>query len=117
MRRSAKNPRRGTLKSYIADPFFIVGRNLQVTYINETGTDLIGYTKEEVIGTMTYRDIFQDDVREAIERCIETGEPVENRRVMVKDRQGRQIPWRTHAALSKRFKDRVLVVFKPLALA
>ena len=112
MRGSARNERRGTMRSYVADPFLIVDRDLNVTYINQSCTDLIGYTKEEVIGTMTCRDIFQGDVCEAIDHCVETGERVEGKRVTVQNRRGRRIPLVTHAAPLKRSKDRVLVLFK-----
>ena len=79
----------------IKDPFFIVDKDLVVTYINESAAGAVGYRVDEVVGKMKCRDVFNSDICRdncAIKYAMRTGESIEGVRVMLKDRYGKEIP-------------------------
>ncbi len=79
----------------IADPFFVAGRDLVVTYMNQACSDLTGYPVEEVVGKLTCRQVFKSNICDkgcALKHCMATGETISGARVLITDRTGRQKP-------------------------
>ena len=79
----------------ISEPFFMVDRDMRVTYINEAAAKLGGVRPEEVQGKRTCQEIFHSDVCNtacAIKRAMESGEATVGHRVTMKDATGKEIP-------------------------
>lgn len=83
------------LRDAIADPLFMVDPEMVVTFMNEACSQLTGYSKAEVEGKMTCRELFNSDICEEtcpIKRCFQTGGPVERVRITMSNRNGESIP-------------------------
>ncbi len=86
----------------IKDPFFIVDKDLVVTYVNESAAGAMGYRVDEVVGKMTCRDVFNSNICQdncAIKYAMRTGDSIEGVRVILKDRYGKEIPVLASAAV------------------
>jgi len=84
-----------SLKEAIADPLFLVNTDMVITYMNEACENLTGFSKEEAEGKLTCQEIFRSDICETtcpVRYCFESGEPVENIRVTMTNREGREVP-------------------------
>ncbi len=84
-----------SLKEAIADPLFLVDTDMVITYMNEACSLLTGYTKEEVEGRMTCREVFQSDICEStcpVRCCFESGKAVSGVRATMTSRRGQQVP-------------------------
>jgi PAS domain S-box-containing protein len=79
----------------IKDPFFIVDKNMTVTFINESAAGAVGYRVEEVINKMKCREVFKSDICEnncAIKASMSTHQSIVGTRVNLTTRNGQQIP-------------------------
>ncbi len=84
-----------SLKLGISLPFFMVDPSMTITYLNEAGSKLCGYSREEVEGKMKCPDVFKSTTCEnrcPMRQCLETGEPTEDVRLQVTSREGKEIP-------------------------
>jgi PAS domain S-box-containing protein len=84
-----------SLKVAIADPLFLVNTDMVITYMNEACANLTGFSKEEAEGKLTCQEIFRSDICETtcpVRYCFESGEPVENVRVTMTSREGKEVP-------------------------
>jgi PAS domain S-box-containing protein len=85
----------------ISDPFFVVDRDLVVTYMNQACADATGYSIDEVVGKMRCQQVFNADICNtdcAIKKCMATGETLSGARVNITNRSGQQIPIMVSAA-------------------
>lgn len=79
----------------IHDPFIIVDDKLTVTYINDEAAALMGYSRQEVEGKMSCRQVMRSDVCDTncvIRACMRSGEAVVGARCTLQSRDGSQIP-------------------------
>jgi PAS domain S-box-containing protein len=98
-----------SLKEAIADPLIIVDTNIAVTFINGACARLTGFSKQESEGKLTCRQIFksdfcQDDICDTtcpIKKCLVTGEPVEDIRIIIANKEGALIPVMASASALK----------------
>ncbi len=93
-----------SLKVAIADPLFMVDRNMVISFMNEACAQLTGYSKQETEGLLTCREIFKSDICDTncpLKRCLATGAPVEGIRTTITDRTGRPVPIMTSASALK----------------
>jgi len=98
-----------SLKHVIADPLIFVDNNLVITFINEACAQLMGYSKEDIEGKVTCRDMFKSDICKIdicdttcpIKQCLVSGEPVQGLRTTVLDIKGCSIPIITSASALK----------------
>ncbi len=84
-----------SLKEAIADPLFMVDTGMVITYMNEACAQLTGYSKEEVEGRMTCRQVFQSDICETtcpLRYCFDSGKPVSGVRATMTSRAGKPVP-------------------------
>jgi PAS domain S-box-containing protein len=85
----------------ISDPFFVVDKDLKITYMNQACADATGWTLDETVGKMTCQDVFNADICAtncALKRCMATGETISGARLCIRDRQGNEIPVMVSAA-------------------
>ncbi|RJX35783.1 MAG: response regulator [Desulfurivibrio sp.] len=99
-----------SLKEAIADPLIIVDTSMAVTFMNGACARLTGYGKEETEGKLTCRDILNSDIcceNETcdatcpIKRCLVSGEPVEDIRIIITNKEGALIPVMASASALK----------------
>ncbi|MCJ7602661.1 MAG: response regulator, partial [Desulfobulbaceae bacterium] len=98
-----------SLKEAIADPLVIVDTNMVVTFINGACARLTGYSKQETEGKLTCRDIFKSDICRdeicdttcPIEKCLASGEPLEDIRIIIANKEGALIPVMASASALK----------------
>jgi len=99
-----------SLKEAIADPLIIVDTNRVVTFINGSCARLTGYDKQETEGKLTCREILKSDIccedetcdaTCPIKKCLVTGEPVENIRIIITNKEGALIPVMASASALK----------------
>ncbi|MCF6289632.1 MAG: response regulator [Desulfobacterales bacterium] len=84
-----------SLKEAIADPLFMVDTGMVITYMNEACAQLTGYSKEEVEGRMTCRQVFRSDICEStcpLRYCFDSGKPVSGVRATMTSRTGKPVP-------------------------
>jgi PAS domain S-box-containing protein len=84
-----------SLRTAIIDPLFVTDTNMIITYLNEAFEEITGYTREEVEGKMTCREVLKGDVCDAscpMKQCFEKGEGVKATRVTITNREGKTIP-------------------------
>ncbi len=84
-----------SLKLGISEPFFMVDRDMNVTYINDAAAKTAGVRPEDVVGKKTCEQVFQSDVCQtacAIKKAMETGEATVGRRVTMKGPGGKDNP-------------------------
>jgi PAS domain S-box-containing protein len=84
-----------SLRTAIIDPLFIINTDMIVTYLNEACEEITGYTKEEVEGKMTCRELFKGnlcDIACPMKLCFKEGEGVKGSRVTITNRNGKTIP-------------------------
>lgn len=101
--------------SGIRDPFFIVDKDLVVTYINEAAAGAVGYRIDEIIGKMKCGDVFKSNICKdscAIKHAMQTGQSIEGVRVIIKNRQGQEIPILASAAALKDGEGNVIGGFE-----
>jgi PAS domain S-box-containing protein len=80
-----------------------IGLDKKIKYLNKAAEDLLGYSKEEVIGRKC-SDILRHDICEGdclLEETIETGRAISNFQSAVRNRKGVAIPICTNASLLK----------------
>lgn len=79
----------------ILEPFFVVDRNLTVTFMNQACADLTGYTVDEVVGKVKCHEVLKSSVCNAdcaIGRCMNTNGSVNWARVIITTKFGKQVP-------------------------
>jgi methyl-accepting chemotaxis protein len=84
-----------SLKLGISEPFFMVDRDMKVTYINEAAARAAGVRREDVEAKKTCQAVFQSDVCDtdcAIRKAMETGEATVGQRVNMRNATGKEIP-------------------------
>ncbi len=99
----------------ITDPFFIVDKDLTVTYINEAAAGAVGYTVAEVTNKMKCRDVFKSDICAtncAIKNAMQTGQCIAGARVNLTHRQGSQIPVLASASPIRNAKGEIVGGFE-----
>ncbi|MDD3620280.1 MAG: histidine kinase dimerization/phospho-acceptor domain-containing protein, partial [Desulfobulbaceae bacterium] len=100
-----------SLKEAIADPLFIVDRDMVVTSMNEACAQLTGYSREETEGKLTCREIFHSDICEAgcpVRRCFEDGLHVKGITTTIRTRSGAAVPIMTSASALKDAAGRIV---------
>ncbi len=103
-----------SLKLGISDPFFTVDPEMNVVFINEAATRLIGLSREEAIG-MPCCEVFHSSACEQkcpVKRALETDETTVGQRITIKNRKGREIPAMSSSALLKDSSGKVLGGFE-----
>jgi len=98
-----------SLKHVIADPLIFVDKDFVITFINQACAKLTGYSKEEIEGKSTCRDMFRSDICRIdicdttcpIKQCLVSGEPVQGIRTTILAKNGRSIPIMTSASALK----------------
>ncbi|MGC8492105.1 MAG: PAS domain-containing sensor histidine kinase [Syntrophobacteraceae bacterium] len=99
-------------------PFFIVDRNLTITYMNDQFEQLAGYSKSEAVNRMSCAEVLQTSLchtdecllRQAMDKRI----PVAGFRHTIHDREGTEIPVTAHCSLITDSENRVIGGFKAL---
>ena len=84
-----------SLRTAIIDPLFVTDTNMIITYLNEAFEEITGYTREEVEGKMTCKEVLKGDVCDAscpMKQCFEKGDGVKATRITITNREGRTIP-------------------------
>ena len=84
-----------SLRTAIIDPLFVTDTNMIITYLNEAFEEITGYTREEVEGKMTCKEVLKGDVCDAscpMKQCFEKGDREKAPRVPITNREGRTIP-------------------------
>jgi len=90
-----------SLKEAIADPLFIVDRNMVITYMNDACAELTGFSRKETEGKLTCVDIFNSDICEVncpVQHCFEDGKHVQGITSTITNRNGEKIPIMTSAS-------------------
>ncbi|MDL1982254.1 MAG: response regulator [Deltaproteobacteria bacterium] len=103
-----------SLKLGISDPFFTVDPEMNVVFINEAATRLIGLSREEAIG-MPCCEVFHSSACEQkcpVKRALETDETTVGQRITIKNRKGHEIPAMSSSALLKDSSGKVLGGFE-----
>jgi PAS domain S-box-containing protein len=104
-----------SLKLGISLPFFMVDPSMTITYLNEAGSKLCGYSREEVEGKMKCSDVFKSTMCEnkcPMTACLETGESTEDLRLQVTSREGKEIPILTSIAALRDSTGKILGGFE-----
>ncbi len=101
-----------SLKTAIADPLFMVDRDMTVTYMNEPCAELTGYRRREVEGRKTCQEILR------CENCGTSGcpirqtfadrQPVRGIRTTIVTRDGRRVPVMGSASVLRDASGRVV---------
>jgi PAS domain S-box-containing protein len=89
-----------SLRDAIAAPLFIVDTDMVITYMNKACEKMIGYSKDEVEGKMTCRDVFLSDLCDTncpLRHCLDSGAVVDGITATIKNRAGESIPIMTSA--------------------
>jgi PAS domain S-box-containing protein len=84
-----------SLRTAIIDPLFVINTDMLVTYINSACEEITGYTKEEVEGKMTCRELFKSnlcDIACPMKQCFEEGKGLKGSRVTITNQYGKTIP-------------------------
>jgi PAS domain S-box-containing protein len=84
-----------SLRTAIIDPLFVINTDMLVTYINSACEEITGYTKEELEGKITCRDLFKGnlcDIACPMKLCFKEGEGIKGSRVTITNRNGKTIP-------------------------
>ncbi|MBW1858487.1 MAG: PAS domain-containing protein [Deltaproteobacteria bacterium] len=104
-----------SLKLGISEPFFMVDRDMNVTYMNNAAAKAAGVRPEDVVGKLTCRQVFSSDVCEtacAIKKAMETGQATVGHRVTMKDSSGKEIPVMVSGAALKDSDGKILGGFE-----
>jgi len=99
----------------ITEPFFIVDRQMRVTFINDRAASVTKFKPEQVVGKKTCQEIFQSDICEtdcAIKRAINTGKPVEGVRVWIKGRFEKPFPALVTAGVMRGQQGEIIGAFE-----
>jgi len=100
-----------SLKEAIADPLFIVDRDMVVIYMNEACAQLTGYSREETEGKLTCREIFHSDICETgcpVRRCFQDGRSVKGITTRISTRRGAVVPIMTSTSALKDAAGRII---------
>ncbi len=101
-----------SLKQAIADPLFMVDLDMNVTYMNEACSKLTGYSRKEVEGMKTCRDILKCDICDTnscpIRKTFDDRTPVSGVRTIIIARDGRKVPVMGSASTLKDFQGNVI---------
>ncbi len=97
-------------------PFFTVGPNLIVNFMNERLEHLTGYSRKEVVGKLTCGSIL-NTIQCGTEACMlrqvmENRKPISGQRQVARDREGREIPVVVSASIITDSKGRVIGGFE-----
>jgi len=82
------------IRNGITDPFFIVNKELTVTFMNEECAQATGWSIEEVVGKMKCKDVFNSDICEsncAIKKCMANDSSV-SVKVKMTTKEGKEVP-------------------------
>lgn len=104
-----------SLKVGISEPFFMVDRDMNVTYINDAAARAAGVRREDVEGKKTCKEVFRSDACDtncAIKRAMETGEATVGQRVTMKNAAGKEIPIIVSGAALKDSEGKILGGFE-----
>ncbi len=95
----------------IRDPFFIVNRDMVVTYINREAAQMAGYTVAEIINAKKCTDVFRTPLCHGncpIKQTFATGQPVVEVRNKMKNQQGDEIELLINASPIKNARGEVV---------
>ncbi len=84
-----------SLKVGISEPFFMVDREMMLTFINAAAAKVAGVRREDVEGKKTCQQIFKSNVCETdcpIKKAMDTGEATLGQKVIMKNAAGKEIP-------------------------
>jgi PAS domain S-box-containing protein len=84
-----------SLRTAIIDPLFVINTDMIVTSMSNACAEIVGYTREEVEGQMTCREVFRSNVCDIacpMKQCFEEGEGTKGARVTITNRHGKVIP-------------------------
>lgn len=104
-----------SLKLGISDPFFMVDPAMNVTYINDAASKLVGARSEDILGKKTCEQLFESDVCHTgcpVKKAMQTGEATVGSRVTVKNADGEEIPIMTSAAALRDSAGKILGGFE-----
>jgi methyl-accepting chemotaxis protein len=104
-----------SLKLGISEPFFMVDRDMNITYMNDAAAKAAGVRPEDVEGKKTCQQLFQSDVCQtacAIKKAMETGEATVGHRVIMKHAGGREVPVMVSGAVLKDSAGNILGGFE-----
>ncbi|MBI5559271.1 MAG: response regulator [Deltaproteobacteria bacterium] len=98
-----------SLKVAIADPLVMVDTAMVVTFMNESCARITGYSKQETEGKLTCRQIFKSDICTdvacdascPIKKCLVSGNPGQDIRTILTNRDGKSIPVMASASALK----------------
>ncbi len=93
-----------SLKKVIADPMFIVDLNMVVTYMNDASALLSGYSREEVEGKMSCREILQCDICDSncpVQKTLKEEKSVRGIRTTIISRHDQEIQTMASASVLK----------------
>ena len=102
-----------SLKKVIADPLFIVDLNMIVTYIIEACALLTGYSKEEVEGKLSCREMLQCDICDIncpVQKTLKEEKSARGIRTTIISRHGQEIPTMASASVLKDSRGMVVGV-------
>ncbi len=98
--------------------FFIVDKNLTITYMNEHLEKLTGYSSSEVVNRMSCAEVLRSSFCHTdecvLKRVMENRTAVAGLRRTVFDRDGREVPVAVHCSMITDFENKVIGGFKAL---
>jgi methyl-accepting chemotaxis protein len=104
-----------SLKLGISEPFFMVDRDMNLTYMNDAAAKAAGVRPEDVEGKKTCVEVFQSDVCHTacpIKKSMETGEATVGQRVIMKNAAGKEVPIIVSGAALKDSDGKILGGFE-----
>jgi len=104
-----------SLKFGISEPFFMVDRDMKLTYMNDAAGRLGGVRPADVWGKKTCKEVYNADICHtvcAIKKAMETGEATVGLRATMKDAEGQEIPVMVSGAALKDSEGQVLGGFE-----
>ncbi len=104
-----------SLKLGISEPFFMVDRDMKITYMNDAAAETAGVRPEDVVGKNTCEQVFQSDVCQtacAIKRAMETGQATVGQRVTMKRAAGKEVAIMVSGAALKDSDGKILGGFE-----
>jgi len=103
-----------SLKLGIIDPFFMVDPEMNVTFINENAARLSGMPPDKAIGRPCH-EVFHSSACDKgcpVKKTLNTGELTEAKRMVLADRNGKDIPAMAISSILKDSSGKVLGAFE-----
>jgi methyl-accepting chemotaxis protein len=104
-----------SLKVGISEPFFMVDRDMTVTYINDAAAKAAGVRREDVEEKKTCQQIFNSNVCDTdcpIRKAMGTGETTVGQKIIMKNAAGKEIPIIVSGAALKDSDGKILGGFE-----